>query len=123
MAKLTQEGMTLLELLVALAVFSLSAIAILDTIGSTTQQVSFLENKTLAHWIASNQIELQRQDTKWPNIGVRRAEQEMANRTWYITSRVQATARRDMRRLTVEVRASRDGEVLGQRDWFFGQLQ
>ena len=117
-----QGGMTLLELLVALAVFSLAAIAILDTIGSTSQQVSFLENKTLAHWVASNEVDKERERSPWPRVGVRRAEEEMANRTWFITSRVEATARNDMRRLIVEVRAEQDGVVLAQRDWFFGRM-
>jgi general secretion pathway protein I len=123
MARLNQAGMTLLELMVALAIFSISAIAILDTIGSTSQQVAFLENKTLAHWVASNQLDKERERSAWPNIGVRRAEEVMSSRTWYITSRVEATARNDMRRLIVEVRAEQDGVVLSQRDWFFGRLQ
>jgi len=126
MDKLNQLGMTLLELMVALAVFSVSAIAILDTIGSTSRQVAFLENKTLAHWVASNQLEQFRErykETNWPSVGVRRAEERMSNRDWYVTSRVEGTARQDMRRLIIEVRADQDGEILSQRDWFFGRLK
>ena len=123
MAELKQSGMTLLELLVALTVFSMVAIGILDTVGSTSRQVIYLESKTLAHWVASNQLVREQQQSEWPVIGVRRSEERLADRDWYITSRVEATARPDMRRLIVEVRSDPDGEVLSQRDWFFGKLQ
>lgn len=118
-----QSGMTLLELLVALTVFSMVAIGILDTVGSTSRQVIFLENKTLAHWVASNQLVREQQRSEWPNVGVRRSEERLAGRDWYVTSRVEATARPDMRRLIIEVRSDQDGQVLSQRDWFFGRMQ
>ena len=117
-----QEGMTLLEILVALMFFSLTAIAILDTIGTTSRQVNVIEKKTIAHWVASNQLDQSRERSDWPSVGVQRAEIEMAGRTWHVTNRVQATARKDIRRLTVQVSDSKDGDVLGSRDWFFGQM-
>ena len=118
-----QLGTTLLEILVALAFFSITAIAILDTVGTTSRTVNSLEKQTIAHWVASNYIELSRSRSDWPNVGVQRAETDMAGRTWYITSRVQATARKDIRRLIVEVSDDPDGEILSSRDWFFGRVQ
>ena len=121
MASVKQSGVTLLELLVALAVFSIAAVAILDTIGTTTRQVNVIEKQTLAHWVASNYLEQSRERSDWPSIGVQRDETEMAGRTWFITTRVQATARQDIRRLTVEVADDKDGDPLSRRDWFFGR--
>ena len=121
-----QKGMTLLELLVALAVFSISAIAILDTVWSTSREVQYQESRTLAHWIASNELDQQRlklthnSPSPFPNIGVSRSEIEMSNRQWFIVTKVEATARKDMRKMTVEVRLEQDGQLLGMRDWFFG---
>jgi len=105
-----QSGLTLLELLVALAIFSTSAIAIMDTITSTARVVDNLEHKTLAHWVAGNKLaELQLKST-WPNIGVTRDEIEMADRDWFLVTRVEATARKDMRRISVEVRRDKKHE-------------
>ena len=118
-----QQGMTLLEILVALAVFSLAAISILDTVNSTSREVTEIENKTMAHWIASNYLEQKRERSDWPNIAVTRDNVEMAGRTWYVTMTVQATARPDMRRLTVSVSADPDGSVISSRDWFFGRVK
>ena len=117
-----QRGLALIELMVALAVFSLGAIMILDTVGTTTREVNSIETRTISHWVASNQIEQRRESTDWPNVGVQRAEVTMANRTWYVTSRVEATARKDIRRLIVEVSNDRDGDPITSRDWFFGNV-
>ena len=120
-----QDGMTLLELLVALTVFSLAAIAILDTVATTSREVQYLESRTIAHWVASNEIDKQRLELQtssispFPKVGIRRAEVEMSNRQWYITTKVEATARNDMRKMTVQVRAEQDGQILGMREWFF----
>ncbi len=99
-----QSGITLLELLVALAIFSTAAITILDTIGTTSRVVEDLEQKTLAHWVAGNKLAEVQLASKWPNIGVKRDEVEMADREWFLVTKVEATARPDMRRITVEVR-------------------
>lgn len=120
-----QGGMTLLELLVALTVFSIAAIAILDTVATTSREVQYLESRTIAHWVASNEIDKQRLELQtssispFPKVGIRRDEVEMSNRQWYITTKVEATARKDMRKMTVQVRAEQDGQVLGMREWFF----
>ena len=97
----SQKGITLLELLVALAVFSISAIAILDTIGATSRIVSELEQKTLSHWVAGNRLS---------DIGVTRSEVNMADRQWYLETTVEKTARADMRRITVAVRLNKEHE-------------
>ena len=106
----SQKGITLLELLVAMAVFSISAIAILDTIGATSRIVSDLEQKTLGHWVAGNKLSEIALKSKWPNIGVTRSQIDMADRQWFLVTKVEKTARADMRRVTVEVRLNKDHE-------------
>ena len=103
-----QAGLTLLELLVALAVFSISAIAILDTIAATSRVVEDLEQQTLGHWVAGNKLAEVSLNSEWPNIGVTRDEIDMADRRWFLLTKVEKTARPDMRRITVEVRLDKD---------------
>ncbi len=108
--KSVQKGLTLLELLVALSVFSIAALAILDTIGATSRVVENLEQKTLSHWIAGNAITELSLKSKWPKIGVTRSEVQMSDRDWYLLTKVETTARDDMRRITVEIRLDKDHE-------------
>ena len=119
-----QSGITLLELLVALAVFAVSAIAILDTISATSRVVEDLEHKTLGHWVAGNQLSEINLKSDWPNVGTTRTEVEMADRTWFVIIKVEATARPDMRRITVEVKLNKDDELpLISRLAFAGKLK
>jgi general secretion pathway protein I len=119
-----QSGITLLELMVALAVFSASAIAILDTIASTSRVVEDLEHKTIAHWVAGNKLSEINLKSKWPNIGISRDQVDMADRQWHLITKVEATARPDMRRITVEVRLNKDNESsLVERLAFVGKLK
>jgi len=106
-----QSGLTLLELLVALAIFSTAAIAILDTVGATARVVEDLEHKTMAHWVAGNKLAEIKLESKWPNIGVTRDQIDMADREWFLVTKVEATARPDMRRITVEVRLDKKHEA------------
>jgi len=122
--KQQQSGITLLELLVALAVFSISAISILDTISSTSRVVEHIEQKTIAHWIAGNQLTEIQLKSDWPNITVLRTEVDMSDRHWFLVTKVEATARADMRKITVEVRINKDSQSpLTARSAFAGKLK
>ena len=118
----TQVGMTLLEILVALAVFATAAMGILSTISSTSIVVEDLETRTFGHYLAGNRLaELSLQN--WPRIGVTREEKEMAGRTWYVTTKVEATPRPDMRRITVVVSLDDSSdEFIVDRIAFVGNL-
>ncbi|MFT5521577.1 MAG: general secretion pathway protein I [Enterobacterales bacterium] len=119
-----QKGVTLLELLVALAVFSIAAIAILDTIGATSRIVQNIEQKTIGHWVAGNHLADIQLKSDWPNISVTRNEIGMSDRRWYLVTMVEATARPDMRKITVEVRLDKDHEsALTSRIAFAGKLK
>ena len=49
-------GFTLLEVLVALAVFAVAAIALMKVSESQLQLSNRLEEKTFAHWVALNMV-------------------------------------------------------------------
>ena len=50
------QGFTLLEVLVALAIFALVAASVLSATARSLQTASRLEEKTLAMWIADNRL-------------------------------------------------------------------
>ncbi|PCE68336.1 type II secretion system minor pseudopilin GspI [Salinivibrio sp. YCSC6] len=52
----TQHGMTLLEVLVAVAIFAVAALSVMKATGQHTRSLSRLEQKTLAAMVADNQL-------------------------------------------------------------------
>lgn len=105
------RGFTLLEVMVALAIFALVAASVLTAASSSLKNAARLEDKTLAMWIADNRLgELQLADPP-PADGRANGELEFAGRRWQWQTQVEATSDPDMRRIIVWValRPSRGG--------------
>lgn len=97
------RGFTLLEVLVALGIFALVAASVLAASSRSLQNAARLEEKTLAMWVADNQLtELQLQDPA-PGVGVQEGEVEFAGRTFAWQSSVQGTSDPGMQRIEVLV--------------------
>nr|WP_298145837.1 type II secretion system minor pseudopilin GspI [uncultured Pseudomonas sp.] len=97
------HGFTLLEVLVALAIFALVAASVLTASGRSLQTAARLEDKTLAMWIADNRLtELQLSETP-PSDGRDKGELDFAGRRWQWQSEIQATSEPSMRRVTLWV--------------------
>ncbi|MCG4453615.1 type II secretion system minor pseudopilin GspI [Pseudomonas sp. MMS21-TM103] len=97
------RGFTLLEVLVALAIFAVVAASVLTASARSLQTASRLEDKTLAMWIADNRLsELQLAETL-PGDGRDQGELTFAGRRWQWQSEIQATSEPSMRRVTLWV--------------------
>ncbi|TRX75705.1 type II secretion system minor pseudopilin GspI [Pseudomonas mangiferae] len=97
------RGFTLLEVLVALAIFAIVAASVLTAASSSLKNASRLEDKTLAMWIADNHLtEMQLADPQ-PADGRANGDLEFAGRRWQWQSQVEATSDPDMRRIIVWV--------------------
>lgn len=106
-------GFTLLEVLVALAIFGIVAAVVLTAAGRSLNNAGRLEALTLSGWIADNRLtELQLQQPP-PSIGRETRELEFAGRQWQTLSEVQASADPGLLRITVWVAAAeqRAGEA------------
>ncbi|SFW42164.1 general secretion pathway protein I [Pseudomonas sp. NFACC19-2] len=103
------RGFTLLEVLVALAIFALIAASVLTASARSVRTASQLENKTLAMWVADNRLtELQLVDTP-PADGRDQGQVAFAGRRWLWQSEIQATSEPAMRRVTLWVAAEERG--------------
>lgn len=98
------RGFTLIEVLVALVVVSLGMLAVIQTVSQTANNSTYMRDKTLAHWIAMNQLTQLRLQPSPPPIDKSSDEIEMAGRDWRWTMEVQQTAIETIRRIDIRVR-------------------
>mgnify|MGYP000262378402 CR=1 FL=1 len=102
-----QSGFTLLEVLVALTVFAIVGAALVKNAAQTVKQTASLEERTIAVWLAENQLNeirsAPRADNNYLSPGTDRLPATMAGQDWEILVDYEATANEDMRRVTVSV--------------------
>ncbi|WP_428775598.1 type II secretion system minor pseudopilin GspI [Vibrio sp.] len=79
--KSSQRGMTLLEVLVALAIFATAAIAVLRSVSQHINTLSYLEEKTFAAMVVDNQMA--KVTLAGGTIRKQNGKQELAGREWY----------------------------------------
>ncbi|BAN47760.1 type II secretion system minor pseudopilin GspI [Metapseudomonas resinovorans] len=97
------RGFTLIEVLVALAIFAVVAASVLTASARSLQIASRLEDKTLAMWIADNRLtELQLRSTP-PGNGRDQGELDYGGRRWEWQSQIDATTDPALRRVTLWV--------------------
>ncbi len=108
-----QRGFSLMEVLVALAVLAIAMAALVKSAGGFTANQVHLENKTLAHWVALDQLTLLRASGS-PTLGSQEGEQEMAGRLWRWQLRLSSTPDPDVLKAEVRVRPEHDETVFAQ---------
>jgi general secretion pathway protein I len=98
-----QRGFTLLEVLVALVIVALGLIAAFGQVNQTLTTASRLRDKTIAHWVAMNEMTRLRLQGEFPAVGERSDEIEMARTTWRYTIKVVKTEMATFRRVDISV--------------------
>lgn len=111
MTKVISTGFTLIEVLLALAVFSLAGLALLNTADTHFTSLNNLEDKMIADWVASNQLVEAHLVQTWPPQNNKKGKVDMAGRDWYWTQKVVKTTDNDMRQIVIEIRNSDDDEL------------
>ncbi|WP_084438938.1 type II secretion system minor pseudopilin GspI [Sphingobium sp. TCM1] len=96
-----EHGFTLLEMLVALAVFSLAALALVRLQGVTLRTAADLDSKALGQIVARNLMVEAQTDPAPPSIGEEDGEVENGGRRWHWSRSVRATD--DKRLLQVDL--------------------
>jgi general secretion pathway protein I len=109
--KVKTLGFTLLEILVALAIFGLTIAPLLQNINAQQYAHKNMQEKTLAHWVALNKMNEARLLKDWPDIGTTTGEVEMRNHQWYWLQTVSKTTEKELRQIEIEVRYSEKDEL------------
>jgi general secretion pathway protein I len=104
------NGFTLLEVLVALTIIALSLGALISTSGSHASSAGYLKQKTIAHWVAMNEITRLQVEKAWPGKGDTKGSTAMAGAEWYWTLTVKETEDDDSRQVEYRVYLDKDRE-------------
>ncbi len=84
------RGFTLLEVMVALAVLAISLAALGRGVSSYLDNASYLQERTLATWVAENRIAELRVLNVWPKPDTTKGSSMLAGREWYWVQEVSA---------------------------------
>jgi len=101
-------GFTLIEVMLAMAIFSIAGIALLSAADNNIRNLSHLENKVLANWVASNQLIAVTLDKTWPPKHNKKGKVEMAGQEWFWLQKVVKTENKNMRSVVIEIRNEED---------------
>lgn len=117
---MTSRGFTLLEIMVALVVFSLASLMVMQVTSVTLRGQQFLEEKMVAGWVADNQIALLFLVSPAERLLNRQGEVEMAGRIWYWRSKVSPADGGLLQHgeIDISTRADFSDIRLSRRTWF-----
>jgi general secretion pathway protein I len=109
--KISHKGFTLIEVLIALAVIAISLGAVLSTSGSQARQATYLKQKTIAHWVAMNEITKLQVEKTFPDLGDEKGSTEMANHEWFWTRTTKELAiTKQVREVSFQIYADKQRE-------------
>lgn len=112
-----QCGFTLLEIMVALAVFSTLAAAVLSASQYVAKQTTVVEARLFAVWLADNQLNELRLQSSLPP-GQQQRTVHMDRRDWRLRQQVSASTDSRLLQVDIEVSAVGGDSVLQRsRGW------
>jgi len=100
------RGMTLLEVLVALAIFATAAISVIRSVSQHINTVSYLEEKMFAAMVVDNQMANVMLSTE--KLKATKGTEELAGRTWYWKVTPVATAQPLLKAFDVSVATEKE---------------
>lgn len=102
----TARGFTLIEVLMAVAVLAIALAAIVTGMARYTDHARHLREKSVALWVAHNQLTTFELEPGWPSVGTSEGEAEMAGGKWTWIAEVKETTDPHLRRIDIRVHKS-----------------
>ncbi|WP_263078634.1 type II secretion system minor pseudopilin GspI [Endozoicomonas sp. Mp262] len=98
-----ESGFTLIEVMVALAIFAVAASMLMLSGGNSIRQTSYMQEKILSAQVADQYLNKLYVDQRWPEKGTRGRVQVYAGYDWYVREVVRETKVQDFRQIVTEV--------------------
>jgi len=119
-------GFTLLEVMIALAVFAVVSAALVRNAAVAVRQTTIIEERSLGIWVAENELSQMRiqvrSDENYPALGTNRYAVNLADRDWEVVVKIAATENADIRRVEVAVSAAQQpDQVVADLAGFLGR--
>jgi general secretion pathway protein I len=106
-----QAGFTLIEMMVALAIFSLAALALLRLQGATVQNTGRIQDQAIAQVVARNIAVETLTDPAPPTIGVLSGQVTNAGRAWSWTRSTGPSPEPRIQQIAIQVRSATGPEA------------
>jgi general secretion pathway protein I len=98
-----ENGFTLIEMMVALAIFSLAALALVKLQGATVRNTATVDTKAMAQIVANNIAVETLTDPSPPTIGKAEGQEANGGQTWRWTRTISKTADAKIVRIDIAV--------------------
>ena len=98
-----QQGMSLIEVMVALLVVTIALGAAIQSVGKAVNNQSILREQLFSRWVASNRIAVLRLERRWPKLGKVKGESTMAGQKWIWEQLAEKTPNDTVRSITISV--------------------
>lgn len=107
-----QQGMTLLEVMLALVILATSGLAVMKSASEALNNQAYLQDKTFALWVASNRLVELKLQKKWPSSSWQNDTEEFAGNSWHLRYQTVETGDSNFKALDIEVSAQKEGSAL-----------
>lgn len=97
------QGMTLIEVLIALSIFAISGSAVIYSVMNAMNGIMGLEESFKSELVAKNVLSQIKLERKWPAPSWVTGKMELAGQEWHYRYRGQMTQDADFRAVEVEV--------------------
>lgn len=112
------HGFTLIETLLALFIISILFSSIMKGIAIQSKSLEHLRNKTMATWVATNEMNQTFLDKTTLQPGRSRGTGEQGDQTWYFLKKITPSQFPGVLRIEIEVSAKENEAVISQLEFF-----
>ena len=107
MKRIKNKGFTLIEVMIALFIFSIVSVAVIKNLSTAIRQSADLKDSLEARWVAEDYMTrmqmLPKTSENFPSAGFSRDSSQVGDQRWEVEVEVQETENQSVRRIILKV--------------------